>query len=199
MKFTRRKSLWKCCMMPKNYHLAILTANEDEAGTTAEVWIRFNGSLGSTDWFALNGPNVPPGRRQFVRGRIDYATFDSTDIGNPQVCAIALRGDAGGSWIPQSVELIDGTASYTWQFGMRLRAGDEVACDAPLRDDTLTLETSRPSVYDHSLAEARRVLTNAIGEWKSNNPAAPAADDVLNAILTIFEDARLIHRPSASK
>lgn len=186
-------------MMPKNYHLAILTANEDDAGTTAEVWIRFDGSLGSTDWFALNGPNVPPGRRQFVRGRIDYATFDSTDLGNPQVCAIALRGDAGESWVPQSVELIDSTASYTWLFGMRLRAGDEVVCDAPLRDDTLTLEARRPSVYDHSVAEARRVLAKAMGAWKANDPAAPAADDVLNAILSIFEEARLIQRPSASE
>ena len=181
-------------MTTKTYDIAILTSGDRDAGTSAEVWLKFDGSAGTTGWFAFSDPDEPPERRHFGRGQIDYGSIDFADLGDPQTCTVELRGDADESWIPCSVELIDGGESHTWQFGNRIRTGEQAVQDSPLRGDTLTIGPKRQSEFSCAVAEARLVLIEAESKWRVNDPTAPSPDQILEAILSVFENRRLIHR-----
>ena len=111
-------------MVSKNYDLAILTGEDEKSGTAGRVFVKIDGTQGSTGWFAYLDPEQPSENREFLPGKIDCGSFQHPDLGEPLTCALDPSGEHE-SWFPKSVELIDGTTSYTWQFSDWMRSGDQ--------------------------------------------------------------------------
>ena len=178
----------------KDYDVAICTCAEVDAGTTGEVWLKFDGTKDRTEWFPFVDSDAPSDWQHFNAGRIDYGSFDFVDLGELRTCSIQLRGAHNESWLPKSVELIDGSTSYVWLFEEWLTTGEQISKDGPICDESLSFRPSEASVYERCFSEAKVILDQAADRWSNHDVESAESEQVLRQILSIFEGQNLIRR-----
>jgi PLAT/LH2 domain len=94
------------------YDITIHTANVNYAGTDGDVYLRVNGSLGSTDYIRLDDSND-----NYERNRTDHFVRSAAYVG--RIVSVTIKfdplGGANAEWLPDRVTVNGATfLNFDW-------------------------------------------------------------------------------------
>jgi len=114
------------------YEVVIKTGDDEQAGTTREVWFKVDGTNHATPWIHFDDLEGAP-EKLFRRGKIASCQFETeANLGELQSIWLKLHPQDGSNpeWLVDTVEVMHGDTSDMWRLSTWVSPGTPV-CAGP--------------------------------------------------------------------